>query len=66
MLLRANRKHSLKVRESAESQKKERKKVSPKKGEQALTVSGNWSLHSKERGDCRLMQQGRGELIKSY
>jgi len=50
MLLTANRKHSLKMRESAESQKKERKKVSPKKGEQALTVSGNWSLHSKERG----------------
>jgi len=35
MLLRANRKHLLKVRESSESQKRGRNKVSPNKGEQA-------------------------------
>ena len=49
MLITANRKRSLKARESAESQKK---KEEPKKGEQASTmysekVSGSWSLHSK-------------------
>ena len=51
MLLRANRKHSLKVRESAESHKKKRKKQSlTKEGRASVnmkTVSGSWSLHSK-------------------
>jgi len=41
MLLRENSKRSLKVKESAESQKKE-KKPSPKKGEKAST----WKLQA--------------------
>jgi len=31
-----------------------------------VTVSGSWSVHSKGRGDCRLMEQGGDELIKLY
>ena len=65
MLLRANRKRSLKVRECRITEKRGRNKVSMKKGDMR-TVSGSWSLHSKGRGDCRLTQQGRGELIKLY
>jgi len=65
MLLRANRKHSLKAREREREREWNHRKRN-KASVYMKTVSSGWSLYSKGRGDCRLMQQGRGELIKLY
>ena len=60
LLLRANRKRSLKARERVQNHRKKRKKQNlTKEGRVSINmkiVSGSWSLHSKGRGDCRLMQ----------
>jgi len=58
MLLRVNRSIHWR-RESAESQKKRNKQSHQRRESKCRheTGSGNWNLHSKGRGDSRLMQQ---------